>query len=148
MATKLPLKVENGQLQELGLTDTIPTNNLASGTPNTSTFLRGDGTWATPSLGGGGFVGGVSTLDFGSHPGTNETTATVTGQSAMLSTSNIFVYINGEDTTADHTANDHKYFEVFGKLSANSPTAGTGFTIYARSDQKLTGTWSVRWAWI
>jgi hypothetical protein len=31
-----------------------PVSALASGTPTVSTFLRGDGTWAVPSGGGGG----------------------------------------------------------------------------------------------
>jgi hypothetical protein len=31
----------------------IPTGQLGTGTPSTSTFLRGDNTWATPAAGGG-----------------------------------------------------------------------------------------------
>jgi hypothetical protein len=40
------------------LTGTIPTANLASGTANSTTYLRGDQTWATVS--GGGFSGATT----------------------------------------------------------------------------------------
>lgn len=54
MATKTPLKIENGNLQQLSSTDTIPLQNLATGTATSSVFLRGDGTWATPAGGTAG----------------------------------------------------------------------------------------------
>jgi hypothetical protein len=39
----------------------IPVSEIeASGTPSNTTFLRGDGSWATPSGGGGGGGGGLT----------------------------------------------------------------------------------------
>lgn len=89
-----------------------------------------------------------ATIDFGSHPGSNEASVTITGQTNILSTSQVTVYVSATDTSTSHTAADHRYLPLFAKFSVSTPSAGTGFTIYARSEQKLTGTWTIRWSWI
>lgn len=90
---------------------------------------------------------GTATIDFGSFPGSNEASVSVTGQTAISSTSKAEAFVMGDDTTSDHTASDHRYFSALVGLSCGTPSAGTGFTIYARSTEKLTGTFSVRYVW-
>lgn len=90
---------------------------------------------------------GTATLDFGAHPGNNEASVAVTGQTTISATSKADAFVMADDTSADHTANDHRYFETFAALSCGTPVAATGFTIFARSHQKLTGQWSIRWVW-
>jgi len=49
-----PLYNNAGTITEFAATDLIPVNNLGSGTTDSTKYLRGDGTWSTPSSGGGG----------------------------------------------------------------------------------------------
>lgn len=90
---------------------------------------------------------GTATLYFGAHPGSNEASIAVTGQAAISATSKVEAFVMGDDTTANRTARDHRYFGMFVNLTCGTPTAATGFTIYARSAHKMTGTWSIRWVW-
>lgn len=90
---------------------------------------------------------GTATIDFGAFPGSNEASVTVTGQASILSTSKVEAYVMGDDSTSDHTASDHRYFPLFASLTCGTPTAGTGFTIHARSTEKLQGTFALRWVW-
>ena len=90
---------------------------------------------------------GTATLDFGAYPGSNEATVVVTGQTSIGATSKAEAYIMGGDSTVDHTANDHRYFPLFTALTCDAMVAGTGFTIYATSTEKLQGTFLVRWVW-
>jgi hypothetical protein len=90
---------------------------------------------------------GVATIDFGVFPGSNEASIAVTGQTTISATSKAEAWIMGDDTSTSHTANDHKYAPLFMALTCSTPTAATGFTIYARARDKLQGTWSVRWVW-
>lgn len=94
------------------------------------------------------YVTGTAVLDFGSFPGSNEASVTVTAQSAIALTTTVSIYVNGSNTTATHTADDHKYFAAFCGLSTSTPTPGSGFTIYARSIEKLSGQWLINWSWI
>lgn len=91
---------------------------------------------------------GTATIVFGSSPGANEASIAVTGQSAIATGAKCEAYVMGDDSTSDHTANDHKYFAMLCTLICGNSTAGTGFTIYARSQHKLTGTFQIRWVWL
>ena len=90
---------------------------------------------------------GTATINFGAHPGSNEASVTVTGLTTISATSKAEAWVMADDTSANHTAADHKYFPVFASLTCGTPTAGTGFTIYARSIEKLSGAWTVRYVW-
>ena len=90
---------------------------------------------------------GTATIDFGSAPGANEASVSVTGISGILITSKAEAWIMGDDTSSSHTAADHRYVGNWLALTCGTPTAGSGFTIYGRSTQKLTGTWTVRYVW-
>lgn len=88
---------------------------------------------------------GSATINFGT--GSNEASVAVTGLTTISATSKAEAFVMADDTSASHTASDHKYFPVFASLTCGTPSAGVGFTIYARSTQKLTGTWTVRYVW-
>jgi hypothetical protein len=88
---------------------------------------------------------GTATIDFGS--GNNEASVAVTGQATISATSKAEAFVMADDTSSNHTASDHRYFGSLANLSCGTPTAATGFTIYARSIHKLTGTWTIRWVW-
>ncbi len=91
---------------------------------------------------GSGFV----TVDFGA--GSTEASVVVTGQSGILANSQVFLTVPADAVSASHSANDHKYFLQLCSLTNDTPTVNSGFTIYARSVHKLTGTWTVSFSWI
>jgi hypothetical protein len=90
---------------------------------------------------------GTATIDFGVAPGSSEASVAVTGQAAILGTSKAEAWIMGDDTTADHTASDHRYAAALIGLTCGTPGVGVGFTIYARCLDKMEGTFAVRWIW-
>lgn len=87
---------------------------------------------------------GTALIDFGS--GSNEAQVDVLAPE-ILATSKAESWVMADDTSIDHTAADHRYFPVFASLTCGTPTASTGFTIFARSIHKLTGKWTVRFVW-
>lgn len=90
---------------------------------------------------------GTAELNFGAWPGSNEASVAVPGQALILASSKADAFVMADDTSPDHTANDHRWLETFATLSCGTPVLATGFTIYARSSEKLIGRWTVRWVW-
>jgi hypothetical protein len=90
---------------------------------------------------------GVAEIDFGAWPGANEASVSVTGQGEITPQASAEAWLMADDTTTDHTADDHRYAAVLMGLTCGTPTNGVGFTIYARSIEKLTGAFKVRWVW-
>ena len=89
---------------------------------------------------------GTSVIDFGAYPGSNEASVSVTGQSSILTTSSAEAWLMAE-AYADHTVNDATYASLLTAISCSIPTDSVGFTIYARSTEKLQGQFKVRWVW-
>lgn len=89
---------------------------------------------------------GTAVIDFGGFPGSNETFTNVTGLTTISATSKVEAYFMA-DTTSDHTQGDHMYAPLFISLTCGPPGAGIGFAIYARSTQKMQGTFQVRFVW-
>jgi hypothetical protein len=89
---------------------------------------------------------GTATIDFGALPGANEASVVVTGIAGIGASAKVeafFMY----STSSSHTANDHAYAALFTGLSCGTVVAATGFTIFARSSEKLTGTFTLEYVW-
>jgi hypothetical protein len=108
------------------------------------TNLSITGTTLNASGGGGGSTAtyGTATLDFGSAPGTNMVTTTITGQASIASGSNVSAWLMAE-STASHNAYEHMVVPL--RIVCGNIVAGTGFDIVAHSDWRLTGTFTCRW---
>ncbi len=93
----------------------------------------------------GGSNSGVATIDFGAIPGATDTSLAVTGQTGILSGSTVIASIRPA-ATADHSVDEHRVEEI--DICAGNISAGTGFTIYAKTrNRMLYGQWSVSWMW-
>jgi hypothetical protein len=90
---------------------------------------------------------GTATIDFGAFPGANEASVVVSDAS-VAALSLIEPFVMASDTTADHTAEDHKYLPLFAHFTAGDAIANTSFVLYGRSTEKLQGTFKVRWAYV
>jgi hypothetical protein len=51
-------------------------------------------------------------------------------------------------TSSNHTVNDHSYAALLTGLTCGDVVAATGFTIYARSLEKLTGEFTLQYVWV
>lgn len=120
--------------------DSILTNTTASFTIVLESKLAGIDAGATKNY------SGTSTVSFGATE-TNEAQLVVTGQTGIGAGAKPIASI-GTTATADYTANDHKYLGSIGvSVTTGNVVAGTGFTIYVRSYQKLKGDISINWVY-
>lgn len=87
---------------------------------------------------------GAVTLNFGTGRGSNSTQTVVTGQSGILSTSNIQCWVQG-DTTVNHNADEHLMAGL--NAFAGSIVPGVGFTVEAIAAFNVTGLFTIRWVW-
>jgi hypothetical protein len=92
-----------------------------------------------------GIAQGTATLNFST--GENEATVAVTGQDDITTEAKVKAWIMADDTTADHTANDHRFIGLVLTVTCGNIVAGTGFTIYGMSLYGLEGQYKVRWMW-
>lgn len=96
---------------------------------------------------------GAALLDFGAHPGVQEASVDVTGQTGFIATSALEAYI-APAATADHSADEHRYEEL--RVDAVYVADGT-LRIYGHSTvtqdrsqngHNLYGKWNVGWVWV
>ena len=116
---------------------------LPTQTGNSGKYLTTNGTnssWGTVTIPPVDQVG-TATLTFGSAPGTNFV-STVINNASVLTTSTIRVFMMA-DATATHNAIEHMMVGL--NLAAGNIVNGVSFTIYANTNLRLTGTFTVRW---
>ena len=90
---------------------------------------------------------GTLTFNFGSAPGTNVVTTTVS-DATISGTSKVEVYMMGTDSTATHNTVEHQLLPLGGlSLQVIAVTAGVGFTAQAATLLRLTGTFQARYVW-
>lgn len=97
---------------------------------------------------GGGPAGsaantGQTSVNFGNPPGGNYAEQAVSAPT-ITNTSVITAWIRA-DSTVDHNAQEHMIAPI--RITVSAPSPGVGFTIYALSDWRLTGSFNVRWSW-
>jgi hypothetical protein len=90
---------------------------------------------------------GSATLDFGAFPGSNEASVVITGEAGIVTGSRVDAWIVVA-ASSNHTENDHAYAASLVGVSAGTIVNATGFTIHARSAEKMQGVFNVNWAWV
>lgn len=94
----------------------------------------------------GGATGGTAILNFGAAPGSSTASVAVTGQTGILTTSRVRAWIQG--STADFNEYEHsRVLPLLVGLGISDLVAGTGFTIQAATQERLTGQIDVNWEW-
>lgn len=88
---------------------------------------------------------GTVIIDFGAFPGSQEATVTF-ADAAISAGSKVEPYVMANDSTADHSANDHRYLPLLAHFTGLA-TAGVGGSIIGRSLMKMIGTYSLRYVW-
>lgn len=89
---------------------------------------------------------GTATISFGAAPGSSVATVAVTGQAAIGASDHAEAFFMA-DTTADHNTVEHMIFSRMVGLTCGPVIAGTGFTITAECELRITGDVKCRWVW-
>ncbi len=127
------------------LNDNSGGGSLPSQTGNAGKYLTTDGataSWDTPTAAPAG-ASGTTSVNFGSK--STDTTATVTGQTSILSGSLVDVRLY-PSATASNTADNHWVEDL--EVYAGNVVAGTGFTVYAKCRTGFAhGSYNISWKW-
>lgn len=89
---------------------------------------------------------GSAVLDFGAWPGSNEAQTVITGLADITAGAGVEAWPMAE-ASGSHSAADAAYAARFYSLTCGAVVAAQGFTIYARSEHKLQGTFAARYVW-
>jgi hypothetical protein len=94
----------------------------------------------------GSVTKGTAIINFGTFPGSTDTSVAVTGQAGILSGSVVNAWLT-PTATADHTADEHRLETIY--VYSGNIVPGTGFTIYGVNEGSgfIYGQWTVNWMW-
>lgn len=108
---------------------------------------------------------GTAILDFGAFPGKSDTSVAVAGQAGIVAGSLVEAWVRPV-ATADHSTDEHLVESL--KVVAGNIVPGTGFTVFGFNDNpvvvqdrdsgrarrqintaapRISGQWTVAWAW-
>ena len=92
---------------------------------------------------------GTTTVNFGTYPGSNQASAVITGQGAILTSSFIEAWLFPK-ATADHSEDEHIIEHMDVTVPFSTIVSGTGFTIqvYVPGNYRLYGLFTINWVWV